>query len=95
MSRKELDAKAAAYFDLMEQIEALTAEAEAIKEELRKAMVDSTTEELNGTGWRATWHNTTGTRFDSKAFKAAHADLYAAFSVKATGTRFTMNRLAE
>ena len=93
MSRKELDAKAAAYFDLMEQIEALTAEAEAIKEELRKAMVDSTTEELTGTGWRATWHNTTSTRFDSKAFKAAHADLYAAFSVKATGTRFTLNRL--
>ena len=93
MAINELDAKAAAYFDLMEQIEALTAEAEAIKEELKTVMVDSTTEELNGTGWRATWHNTTSTRFDSKSFKAAHADLYAAFSVKSTGTRFTMNRL--
>ena len=93
MAINELDAKAAAYFDLMEQIEALTAEAEAIKEELKTVMVDSTTEELNGTGWRATWHNTTSTRFDSKSFKAAHADLYAAFSVKTTGTRFTLNRL--
>ena len=93
MSMNEMDARAATYFDLMEQIEALTAEAEAIKDELKTVMVDSTTEELNGTGWRATWHNTTTTRFDSKAFKAAHADLYAAFSVKATGTRFTLNRL--
>ena len=93
MSMNELDARATAYFDLMEQIDALTAEAEAIKDELKAVMVDGTTEELNGTGWRATWHNTTTTRFDSKAFKAAHADLYAAFSFKATGTRFTMNRL--
>ncbi|MDO4982168.1 MAG: hypothetical protein Q4E35_01265 [Eubacteriales bacterium] len=93
MSRNELDARAVAYFDIMEQIDALTVEAEAIKDELKTVMVDSTTEELNGTGWRATWHNTTTTRFDSKAFKAAHADLYAAFSIKSTGTRFTMNRL--
>lgn len=93
MSINELDSRASTYFDLMEQIDALTAEAEAIKEELKAVMVDRTTEEINGTGWRATWHNTTTTRFDSKAFKAAHADLYAAFSVKSTGTRFTMNRL--
>ena len=93
MSRNELDARAAAYFDLVEQIDSLTAEAEAIKDELKTVMVDSTTEELNGTGWRATWHNTTTTRFDSKAFKAAHADLYSDFCVKSTGTRFTLNRL--
>ena len=93
MSINELDSRASTYFDLMEQIDALTAEAEAIKEELKAVMVDRSSEEINGTGWRATWHNTTSTRFDSKAFKAAHADLYAAFSVKSTGTRFTMNRL--
>ena len=75
MSMNELDARATAYFYIMEQIDALTAEAEAIKDELKAVMVDSTAEELNGTGWRATWHNTTTTRFDSKAFKAAHADL--------------------
>ena len=93
MSINELDSRASTYFDLMEQIDALTAEAEAIKEELKAVMVDRSSEEINGTGWRATWHNTISTRFDSKAFKAAHADLYSAFSVKATGTRFTMNRL--
>ena len=94
MSLNELDTKAATYFELLEQIEALTAEAEAIKEELRKTMVENTTEELNGTGWRATWHNTTSTRFDSRKFRAAHADLYDEYSVKSNGTRFTMNKLS-
>ena len=93
MSINELDSRASTYFDLMEQIDSLTAEAEAIKDELKAAMVDSTTEEITGHGWRATWHNTVTTRFDSKAFKAVHADLYAAFSVKTNGTRFTLNRL--
>ena len=93
MSINEMDARAAAYFDLMEQIDSLTAEAEAIKDELKTVMVDTTTEEITGHGWRATWHNTVTKRFDSKAFKAAHSDLYDAFSVKATGTRFTLNRI--
>lgn len=91
MSTKELDAKVSAYFDLMEQIETLTAEAEAIKDALKGVMVDRATEELNGTGWRATWHNTKTSRFDSKAFKADHADMYAAYTVKGTSTRFTLN----
>ena len=93
MSLNELDAKATAYFDLLEQIDALTAEAEAIKDALKGVMVDRSTEELDGTGWRATWHNTSTTRFDAKAFKAAHPDLYAAYGVKSTSTRFTLNRV--
>ena len=93
MSMNELDAKAATYFDLLAQIEELTAEAEAIKDVLKGVMVDQATEELDGTGWRATWHNTTTSRFDSKRFKADHADLYGAYTTKTTGTRFTLNRL--
>ena len=93
MSMTELDAKAATYFDLLAQIEALTAEAEAIKDVLKGVMVDQATEEMNGTGWRATWHNTTSSRFDSKRFKADHADLYGAYTTKTTGTRFTLNKL--
>ena len=93
MSMNELEAKAATYFDLLAQIEELTAEAEAIKDTLKGVMVDQATEELNGTGWRATWHNTTSSRFDSRRFKAEHGDLYGAYTVKTNGTRFTLNRL--
>ena len=93
MSIIELNAKAAVYFDLLAQIEALTAEAEAIKDTLKGVMVERSTEELEGNGWRATWHNTTTSRFDSKRFKADHGDMYGAYTVKTTGTRFTLNRL--
>ena len=93
MSAIELNAKATAYFDLLAQIEELTAEAEAIKDTLKGVMIDRATEELDGDGWRATWHNTTTSRFDSKRFKADHADLYGAYTTKTTGTRFTLNRL--
>lgn len=93
MSTIELNEKAATYFDLLAQIDELTAQAEAIKDALRGVMVERNTEELDGNGWRATWHNTTTSRFDSKRFKADHADVYAAYTVKSTGTRFTLNRL--
>ena len=93
MSIIELNEKAATYFDLLAQIEALTAEAEAIKDAMKGVMVERSTEELEGNGWRATWHNTTTNRFDSKRFKADHGDMYGAYTVKTTGTRFTLNRL--
>ena len=91
MSINEMDAKAKAYFDLMEQIDQLTAEAEAIKDTIKAAMVEIEQEEITGHGWRATWHNTTTNRFDSAAFKKAHADLYTAFCKPTKGTRFTLN----
>lgn len=93
MNATEMDNKAAEYFSIMETIEALQAEAEAIKDSLKAVMVDQATEELEGNGWRATWHNTNNTRFDSKRFKTEHADMYAAYTVKATGTRFTLNAI--
>ena len=93
MSTKELDSKAAEYFSIMETIEALQAQAEAIRDSMKAVMVEQSTEELEGTGWRATWHNTNNSRFDSKRFKADHAELYSAYTVKTTGVRFTLNAI--
>ena len=91
MSINDMDARVSTYFDLQAQIEELQAQAEAIKDQLKAVMVDKTVEELEGHGWRATWHNTTTTRLDTTAFKKAHADLYTAFSKTTTSTRFTLN----
>ena len=93
MTINELNAQARSYFDILQQIEVLQAEAEAIKDAIKEKMVDEGTEALEGAGWRATWHNTQTTRFDSRRFKADHGDLYAAYSVKGTGTRFTLNAI--
>ena len=91
MSIFEMDAKAKTYFDLMAQIDELTAEAEAIKDFIKAAMVEVEQEEITGHGWRATWHNTTSNRLDSKRLKAENPELYAAYTVSTTGTRFTLN----
>lgn len=91
MSMNELNEKARNYFTLQEMIAELTAEAEAIKDDMKAVMVENGTEELEGIGWRATWHNTTTNRFDSSAFKKAHGELYTAFCKPVSGTRFTLN----
>lgn len=93
MSINEMDSKARTYFEIMAQIEQLQQEAEAIKDSLKGQMLENEAEELEGNGWRATWHNVANRRFDTKGFKAAHADLYNAFMVSTVGTRFTLNRL--
>lgn len=90
MSINEMDAKVSTYFELLAQIKALEEEAEAIKDSLKAHMVEQATETINGHGWSATWHNTRSSRFDSRAFKADHADLYAQYTRQTTGTRFTL-----
>ena len=93
MSRNEMDTRAAAYFDLLEQIEALQAEAEAIKDSFKAAMIDQSSEELEGKGWRATWHNVTSSRLDSRKLKADMPDLYKAYCKSSTTCRFTLNAI--
>ena len=91
MKINELNTRAAEYFELSKQIEELQAIQEAIKEEIKSAMIEIEQEEITGNGWRATWHNTVTNRFDNAAFKKAHAELYSAFCKPVTGTRFTLN----
>lgn len=93
MSTTELTTQARIYFELMQQIADLEAEAEAIKDQMKAVMVEREAEELQGPGWRATWHNTKTSRFDSKRFKADHPDLSEAYTVTTTGTRFTLNQV--
>lgn len=93
MSIEMMDARVDTYFDLLAQIEQLQAEAEHIKDELKNQMMERETEELNGTGWRATWHNTNSTRLDTKRLKADAPDVYEKYAVKTIGTRFTLNQV--
>lgn len=94
MSINEMDMKAKSYFDLLAEIEELQAQAEEIKDDIKAAMVEIEQEEITGHGWRATWHNTNSSRFDSKRFKADHPELAQEYTIKSTGTRFTLNAIA-
>ena len=79
--------------DLLEvrrMIKELEAEAEALTDQIKAAMVERSTETLYGDGWSASWKNVQSSRFDSKAFKAQHSDLYQAFSKPTTTCRFLL-----
>lgn len=55
-----------------------------------KALMDKTcVNELIGTEHKATWKEVVSNRFDSKAFKADHADLYAKYQKSSKSMRFT------
>ena len=75
MSMNELNATAQNLMSVRAMIEELQAEAEA----------------LQGDGWKATWKNVNSHRFDSKSFKADHADLYSQYSKATTTTRFVLS----
>jgi len=88
MSENELNTVARDLLAVRAMIEELQAEAEALTDKLKAAMVDRGEEVLRGDGWKASWKNVSSTRFDSKAFKADHADLYTAYSKPTTTCRF-------
>ncbi len=65
-------------------------EAEAIRGELKAHMTERGTNELRAGKYRARYTEVTSSRFDSAAFKRAHADLYAQFTKRTVSHRFTV-----
>lgn len=93
MSSFELNEKVSDYFDIIAEIERLQAQAEAIKDVIKFVMVEKETEEISGSGWRATWHNTKTERIDSKALKEKLPEIYQEYSKTTMSTRFTLNKI--
>jgi predicted phage-related endonuclease len=91
MSMNELNATAQNLISVRQMIEELQAEAEALTDKIKAAMVEQGTEALQGNGWKATWRNVNSSRFDSKSFKQDHADLYSQYSRATTTTRFVLS----
>lgn len=91
MSINELNAVAKDLLSVRAMIAELEAEAEALTDKIKSTMIERGEEALQGDGWKASWKNVNSSRFDSKAFKADHADLYAQYSKATTTTRFTVS----
>lgn len=90
MSTKELDARVSTLKSLMQEIENLTAEADAIKDELKMEMATRGEEVLTGTGWKASWKVIESSRIDTKALKAALPDVAARYTVTSRSSRFCL-----
>lgn len=91
MSMTELNSTARDLMSVRAMIAELEAEAEALTDKLKGAMMERETEVLQGDGWKASWKNVTSSRFDSKRFKADHADLYGQYSKPTVNTRFVLS----
>ncbi len=91
MSINEINTTAKDLIDIKAMIAELEAEAEALTDRLKSAMVERGEEVLQGDGWKASWKNVNSSRFDSRRFKADHADLYSQYSKATTTTRFVLS----
>ena len=91
MSMTELNSTARDLMSVRAMIAELEAEAEALTDKIKGAMVEQGAEVLQGDGWKATWKNVVSSRFDSKRFKADHGDLYGQYSRTTTSTRFVLS----
>lgn len=88
MSTHELAAKVKELKELQTFIEELTAEADAIKDELKAHMKAAGASELTVDIFKLRYSSVTSNRFDTNSFKATHGELYAQFCKPTISTRF-------
>lgn len=90
MCTKDLQAKVIELKDLEAMQEELQAEIAAIEDELKGECVKQGTEELQAGVFKIRYKEITSSRFDTKAFKTAHGDLYDQFTKQTTSRRFSV-----
>ncbi len=91
MNVNELNTTARDLLSVRAMIAELEAEAEALTDKLKAAMVDQGTEVLQGDGWKATWKNIVSSRLDTVALKKALPDMAAQYTRTTTTTRFVLS----
>lgn len=64
--------------------------AEALKDEIKQAMIAAGITRIEAGGFIGTLSDVPTTRFDGKAFRVDHADLYAAYTVHGSAKRFNL-----
>ena len=86
MSTNEIAAKCRELRELLSLIDEAQAEADAIKDALKRELGD--TEELRAGEYRISWKPVKSVKLDVKALKAALPDVAARFSRESTTRRF-------
>ncbi len=91
MANNDLLSKVESLIDYEAMIEELKAEAETIRDEIKKEMDSRELEELSIGSHVVRFTSIVSTRFDTKAFKEKMgAELYKAFTREVTSKRFTI-----
>lgn len=90
MTRNELSAKVKELRELKMMAAELADEITAIEDQIKAEMTARDIDEIVTDQYRIKWTTVTSTRFDSKAFKIAHADLYDQYAKTTQSRRFTV-----
>lgn len=90
MSTKDLQAKVTELKDLKAMVEELQGEITAIEDELKAECIRQGAEELQAGIFKIRYKTVSSNRFDAKAFKMAHSDLYAQFTKQTKSNRFSV-----
>lgn len=91
MTNNELLTKVRELKGLQQMAEELTAEIESLKDELKAEMTAEGKDEMTIDVFTLRYKAVSTSRFDSKAFKAQHSDLYTAYTKTSTSKRFTIS----
>ena len=89
-----MDDTAQEYFRRLEAADKAMKALEEIKAVIQDACLESPDFTLSGFGWNASYKPVTSNRLDSKALKADHADIYAAYTKAQTSQRFLCKPVA-
>lgn len=90
MSANEMTAKVRELKELKAMAEELAAEIAAIEDTIKAEMLSQGVDEMQVDVFKIRYKLVTSSRFDSKAFKATHAELYAQYSKPTESRRFTV-----
>lgn len=88
MTQRTMKKNLGEYTELARQIAELEARKQAVADRIKAGMEGA--EEIKCCGYIARNKTIVSSRFDSKAFKAAHEALYSAFCKPQTSQRFTI-----
>lgn len=91
MNTEQLTEKMIELAEVRRQIKALQELEDSLKAELTAEMIAQETDTLTAGGYKAMNKTVKSSRFDSKAFKAEHEDLYKAYTKTGFQTRFTFS----
>lgn len=90
MSTIDMTAKIRELKELKAMAEELAAEITAIEDTIKAEMMARNVEEMTVDVFKVRYKTVISNRFDSKAFKATHADLYSQYTKPTESRRFTV-----
>ncbi|WP_249312574.1 hypothetical protein [Congzhengia minquanensis] len=90
MSTMNIEKNIKDFKELQRMSEEIAAEMEAIKDKIKAEMSERGTDEIITGEYKIRYKTVKSSRFDTKAFKEAHKDLYSAFVKDNITTRFTI-----